>query len=383
MKVAIARPVPAANNTAFQTQAEAYEYIMEQHPDIEIHIIADEANRFEYDGIRVREVAQSKVEWAKFWTQKIAWKLRDWDSIVYQDFEELHSAIIEEEYDVIETSDPTLYPYAQTACHAAKEIGASLTCGSSVTKDLISPVRREDAQEVFDYASTIICPTPIAYDRFSRLGYLNGNDDRLFVSGFPIDHSKFQPGTSESSTVTVVSVGRLAETKGVKQMARALRPLLMEQSDLNWEIIGDGDLKEWLQSYVASHDLEESVTVHGEVPHDEIPAILARSDIFLLHSISTGSWEEYFGVSYAEAMSAGLPVVGSESGAIPWVVRDGVDGVLLEEKDVEGIRDTINRFYNESELRSEYGSNGRERVLEKFSIEAYAENLYENWASIT
>jgi len=382
MKVAIARPVPARNNTAFQTQADVYSYLREKYPDVEIDIIADASNEFECEGPNVIEVAQTRYERFRHLSKKALWKLRDRDSIVYPDFSALQNVIEEQKYDIVETSDPTLYPYAQTACTSARKVDASLVCGSSVTKELVSPIERDRAHTVIDSASTIICPTPLAYDRFKRLSYLDEDDERVFISGYPIDHQKFQPGKSSDETTRVISVGRLERTKGFEYMAKAVKATINGGTKLSWEVVGDGDMHSWLVNFVEKHGLEDAVTIHGEVNHDQIPKMLSESDIFLLHSISTNSWEEYFGVAYAEAMSAGLPVIGSRSGAIPWVVRDGTDGILLDEGDISGIRSSLEKLCQSPEMREKLGLNGRDRVLSEFSIEAYAEKLYDNWNEI-
>jgi len=383
MRVAIARPVPARNNTAFQTQSDVYSYLIEKYPDVEIDIIADASNNFECEGPNVIEVVQTRYERLRHLSKKALWKIRDRDSIIYPDFSSLQDVIEEQKYDIIETSDPTLYPYAQTAYTSARNVDASLVCGSSVTKDIVSPIERDRAQSVIDSASTIICPTPLAYDRFKKLSYLDEDDERVFISGYPIDHQKFQPGTSSDDITRVISVGRLDRTKGFEYLAKAIKSTINGGTELSWEVVGDGDMHRWLVNFVEKHGLEDVVTIHGEVNHNQIPKMLSESDIFLLHSISTSSWEEYFGVAYAEAMSAGLPVIGSRSGAIPWVVRDRTDGILLDEGDISGIRSSLEKLCQNPELREELGSNGRERVLSEFSIETYAEKLYDNWNKIS
>jgi glycosyltransferase involved in cell wall biosynthesis len=110
------------------------------------------------------------------------------------------------------------------------------------------------------------------------------------------------------------------------------------------------------------------VTFHGTLTQQAVAALLRRADLFVQHSITLPDGRaEAFGLSVAEAMAAGLPVVVSASGGLPDTVVDGETGVLVEEADVEGMADAIITLSSDAQRADALGRAGRERVLARFT----------------
>lgn len=380
MHVAIARPVPARNNTAFEAQLDCYE-CLNRMEDIEVTVIADSDNELTTEEVRVIECDLGPRGELSYYAAKGLNKLTGRYDFISKDYPEIKSIIEREEFDVVETSDPLLYPYATTVANACSGSGPRLVCGSSVTNDIRTPVALSDARRVLQLADGIICPTPLAHDRYVEEGLLEPDDERVVYTGHPIDTERFKPTESSVEELTVVSVGRLEKRKGFEYLVKAVDQLHTNGIEFNWKIVGGGPLKEWIETETTKRGLSNKVTLHGVVDHDEIHTKYTESDFFLLHSVSTSSWQEYFGVVYAEAMSSGLPIVGSDSGAIPWVVRDGTDGILVPQRDTEGISNAIKTLYENPEQRKRMGKNGRENVCDRFSMNAVAEKMLQAWGS--
>ena len=106
-------------------------------------------------------------------------------------------------------------------------------------------------------------------------------------------------------------------------------------------------------------------------------SLLQASAIFVL--ASTG---EAFGLVLAEAMACGVPIVGSESGAIPEIVEDGVTGFLASPRDAVSFADAMERLALDKKLRLQMGANGLTRVREKFSLGIDAENTLQIYDSL-
>ena len=85
--------------------------------------------------------------------------------------------------------------------------------------------------------------------------------------------------------------------------------------------------------------------------------------------VNPARFAEPFGRVAAEALVAGRPVVASRIGAIPEVVRDGRDGLLVEPDDPEALADAVIRLLDDSALAERLVRSGRERVLERFGYE--------------
>jgi glycosyltransferase involved in cell wall biosynthesis len=111
------------------------------------------------------------------------------------------------------------------------------------------------------------------------------------------------------------------------------------------------------------HAVPENVTIRPYVPHEELPSVYHRHEFYLQLSMSEG-----FGNTIAEAMLSGCLMIGSNAGAVPYVI--GGNGFILEKKDPQQlavlIRTAIGTDDNEKEQKR---SAARKRVLENFSIE--------------
>lgn len=136
----------------------------------------------------------------------------------------------------------------------------------------------------------------------------------------------------------ILYVGRLAEKKGVTYLIRA-----MDMVNAKLVIVGTGPLEEELKRQAAQSKAD--ITFFGKKPHSEIKIILASADVFVAPSITAKDGdEEGLPVSIMEAMASGIPVVASNSGGIADLIVDGENGILSEEKDIDGIAENINRL---------------------------------------
>jgi glycosyltransferase involved in cell wall biosynthesis len=135
----------------------------------------------------------------------------------------------------------------------------------------------------------------------------------------------------------VVSPGRLVWEKGHQDVMRALaalrRGLWGESMGFRLLIVGAGPERERLERYAEELGIADAVEFRA-VPYEDMPSVFASASCMVLASLATASggyvlgdiprffWEEQFGLVLAEAMAAGLPIVASQSGAIPEVCGD-------------------------------------------------------------
>jgi glycogen(starch) synthase len=152
----------------------------------------------------------------------------------------------------------------------------------------------------------------------------------------------------------VLFLGRLHRQKGVDTLIRAL-PLL--PPDATVMLVGDGPERAALRRLAADLGVADRVTVTGFVPHGMVPGLLAGADVVVMPS----RYEE-LGTALVEAMAAGRPVVASRVGGIPELVRDGVDGLLVQPDDPAALAKAITRVLANPVLAAELGASGRARV---------------------
>lgn len=151
----------------------------------------------------------------------------------------------------------------------------------------------------------------------------------------------------------VLFVGRLVEIKGVSYLIEA-----MQEVDAKLIIVGDGPMKDSLMSQ--ARGLGDRVSFLGAKNHEDLKTIYASADIFVAPSVTgKDGGQEGFGLVMLEAMASGLPVVASNSGGIPDLVKDGVNGLLVEERDAKGISQAINKILYHPDLYTEMSSNSR------------------------
>ncbi len=160
-------------------------------------------------------------------------------------------------------------------------------------------------------------------------------------------------------------VGRLIPEKGVTLMLEAL--LLLREQPWRLIIIGSGPLEEeitgkWQQLF------EGRLIFRKAVPHAEVPAYIRAMDVFVLPSYATATWKEQFGLVLAQAMLAGVPCLGSSSGAIPDVIGPG--GVVFNEKDVNDLAAKLKTLITHTGTRASLGRNAQLFALQHYTHEA-------------
>lgn len=168
--------------------------------------------------------------------------------------------------------------------------------------------------------------------------------------------------------VRIGFVGRLVEEKGILVLLEACSLLL----DCTWSLIvvGSGDLGSTIQHTAQRFGYGDRLTLLGGVKHSEVPGILASIDVFVLPSQRTSFWEEQFGITLVQAMASGCACVGSDCGAIPYVLKDA--GLIFPQKHVGKLSLALRSLLASSDLRRQFGEAARQRALSKFSSNAVA-----------
>jgi len=376
MRVAVFRPPHARCNTAFEVQRSMYRYLAKNY-NIDITLFVDECTNFNDDQLKVITLKRKALSsWRKLWFRN---SLRTQNQL----FTYHGVPTILKNFDLIETSDPTLYYYAYDAYRSAKKSGARLVCGSSVTIPELLWMKKGKAQEVIDYASKISCCTPMALNRFEEMGILLSNSEKVIILGHPFDTDVFRPFQREidDGLIRILTVGRLSREKGHQFLIEAVSRLIPHYPQLRLNIVGEGIFRENLISLVKELFLEGIVTFSGSIAHNELPTVYNQSDIFALCSIRTNSWEEYFGAVIGEAMSCGKSVIATKIGGVPFVVKDGETGFLVKQGDVDDLTEKIKILIEKNHLRKEMGLRARKHILEKYSLEKVAERCYQLWTS--
>jgi N-acetyl-alpha-D-glucosaminyl L-malate synthase BshA len=180
----------------------------------------------------------------------------------------------------------------------------------------------------------------------------------------------------------ILSVGRLVDVKGIVYLINALQEVLRQYPYTVLHIIGSGPDYASLVKRTSELGLENHIRFLGTVNHNDLQPYYRSADVFILPSITTGGISEAFGVVLLEAMAAGCPVIGSNTGGIPDIIVDGETGFLVPERDADALAEKIIRVLSDKPLREKFCRNGLVRVREKFSLDIVAEQFLEVYSSV-
>ena len=204
------------------------------------------------------------------------------------------------------------------------------------------------------HAAFVAARTPAAVRR------LASPKARLAPHGVP----DWEPAPAHrNGTFTIGYAGRLVPEKGIPDLLDAARRVKGSQLVL----VGDGPLR--LDAQRAGADVRTGVR------HRDMAAEYARMDVLVLPSRTTPTWTEQFGRVLVEALSCGVPVVGSDTGEIPWVIAETGGGLVVPERDAAALAAALERLRDEPGLRTQLAARGRAAVESRFSIPAAARAL--------
>lgn len=160
-------------------------------------------------------------------------------------------------------------------------------------------------------------------------------------------------------------VARLTPAKDHRTLLAAIELLRNARPDAHCVVVGDGELRDELRRERARRGLDDCVHFAGA--QGEVAAYLAAMDVFVLSSVTEG-----LAMTLLEAMAAGRPIVATRVGGNPEVVEDGVTGLVVPPRDPAALAGAIRALMDDPGRAAAMGSAGRERVREKFSLEAMA-----------
>lgn len=197
----------------------------------------------------------------------------------------------------------------------------------------------------------VFIPNGIALDRFEGVAKPTPGEIR-------------QLGLSPDK-LTVGSVGRLTGQKGYTYFLEAARTIVAQRQDVQFVLIGDGDLRDELQAY--RDELGLQAHVHFLGARRDVASLLRSLDLFVLPSL----WEGLPTV-IMEAMASGVPVVATDILGTRELVKPGRNGWLVEPKDASGLADAITAALSDPERRLQMAQTALRETVPLYSMEAIA-----------
>ncbi|MBS3088403.1 glycosyltransferase family 4 protein [Candidatus Pacearchaeota archaeon] len=201
------------------------------------------------------------------------------------------------------------------------------------------------------------------------VGHLGGKKATYIPNGVNANiESKYKV---KKEIKNIVFVGRLIYAKGVQDLINAFAEL--EDKNLKLTIVGDGPYRKELGELTAKLNLKNRINFVGEKDRKEVMKELAKSDLFVNPSYSEG-----LPTSVLEAGAVGLPVIATDAGGTREVIIDGKTGILIKEKDSNGLKKAIEFMVMNRTKREMYANNLNNLIKEKFDWE----KIIKQWEKI-
>ncbi|WP_108668929.1 glycosyltransferase family 4 protein [Peribacillus acanthi] len=174
---------------------------------------------------------------------------------------------------------------------------------------------------------------------------------------------------------------RLTKKNGVIYPALALPAVVKKYPDVHLIYAGSGEAMNEIKEIVAREKLEKNVTLLGAVAHDLVKEYYALSDVVLVPSVYSAGVEEATSISALEAMGSGSPLIACAVGGLKEIVDPDVDGILVEEKNVEQLSDAIIRLLDNPAEGADMAAKARTKIEQEYSHIAAAKKYLEIYES--
>ena len=247
-------------------------------------------------------------------------------------------------------------------------------CAENIDRALPAPVRWSRTRVLRD-AAFVAARAPTA----ARLAQAWGARGMVAVAphAVPPWQEPAAPGTRPASSraFRVGYAGRLVESKGLIDLLEAVRML---DAPVELILIGDGELRPQLEGQAVPGS---SVQVLDDLDHQQMARGYAQLDVLVLPSRTTPTWKEQFGRVIVEALWCDVPVVGSDSGEIPWLIGVTEGGLVFPEGDRDMLAQRLTELREQPALRRHLAERGRAVVERMFSVPAATDPLEEMLAA--
>ena len=193
----------------------------------------------------------------------------------------------------------------------------------------------------------------------------NGVDIGDYKNSSHGEVKRFDLGIPEDAFV-VGMVGRISQQKAPDVFVKAAKLIKESIPNSHFIIVGNGELEDQIRKYVEDNGFSNSLHITGWV--DNPLSYIELFDVACLLS----RWEG-FGLVLPEYMMVGKPIVATRVDAIPYIIRDGKNGLLVEVDDIIGVSTAVLRLYQENELKNRLVTQGLVDIYSRFNAKRVSE----------
>lgn len=172
--------------------------------------------------------------------------------------------------------------------------------------------------------------------------------------------------------------GRLDADKGVTELIQAVRKIRKGNDHVILKLLGGGLRDSETYDHISGLAENSSwLEIHPPVSHADVVPFLQALDLFVMPARILPDHQEHDGHAIMEAMACGLPCIGTNSGIIPEIIRDGESGIVIPPADSESLATALNQLVRDTGKRATLGENARRQAEAEFALDTVAREKHE------
>ena len=224
------------------------------------------------------------------------------------------------------------------------------------------------------YVKSIICVDDRIKKHVEEIVKKENKKIKVFeISNFT-DTEIFKPNLKQNEFYNIGCIRRLVEKNGVIYAVKAMKYLKNCNCILN--IYGEGPCMEEINAYIENNKLNDIVKLHGGVDNSKISEIYKECDVVLVPSITVNGLQEATSISAIESMACGIPTIASNIGGLKMLIKDGITGFLVNEKEPKQIAEKIKLLMKNNDTYKKISENCRNFIIENHSHLSAAKDYY-------
>lgn len=354
MKIAVFKPTNIRNNNAFATGQHIIFEALNKLDDYEFtYFIDDEYTNF--NGINTKYL---KIDSIKYFLLRIIRKVFKLFYMKIPSYKNLDFS----QFDVVIT-EGIHYPLISYL----ENFQGKIILNDSITTNYSLDKKRVDYVNKYFKDSIVV----VVNDKIPTIYKNNNLKLNTYTIGHAIDTKKIKFKQRTDFNGKLISVGRLVEEKGYQYIIEAVKNLHIKYPSLSLDIYGTGPLEHQLSAHIKSLGLSSSVRLCGFIDNNLLLEKLHEYDAFISHPLEMDYIAEAFHMGNMEAMANGLPVITTDCGGVPYVVKDFA--LINEQKNTKSIERSISNLIENNELYTNLSTNGRTYIENEFSLNVIVE----------
>lgn len=290
---------------------------------------------------------------------EIVWTFDSFSLAIYKALGRYHADVI-----IILDMASTAAPVIQRIIAEEQSKGLTFSHTYEFNKSMYSDEQIENYKEEFKYADYFLSPSDWVTRSLIESGIPS---TKILYLPHGVDVNKFQPKSDSyvpNKKLRFLFVGRVEAAKGIDYLFEAFKQ--MQNIEIELQVVGS--TFSWNDEVC---NYSPNINVLGLKRNEEMPAVYANADVYILSSLWEGS-----SLSLLEAMASGMPIIASSHSAAPEIVHDGVEGFVYDPYNIEQLKRCVRWYVDNKDSIKNMGIAARKKA-EQYTWDKYYDNVAE------